>query len=86
LKAIVLPGFEIDLAGAHSISLKDVGDGDRPEVFLTRTDGTGINPELTNHTKVINSGRGIAKLSNIGFSSIEVETPAPGMADPRRAR
>lgn len=85
MKAIVLPGLEIDLAGAHSVSLKDVGDGDRPEVFLTRTDGTGFNPELTGHTKVIHSERGISKLSNIGHSSIEVESPAPDIADPRRA-
>ena len=84
-KYAVLPGMTIKFDD-HSVLIRPLNDSDReePEAFVERVDGTGVNPELSiGHIKVMHSKRGFKKLKNIGWTTLEVEVPAPPIAAPK---
>ncbi|MBL29225.1 MAG: hypothetical protein CMM50_16970 [Rhodospirillaceae bacterium] len=84
MKTRLNAGSELALNGAQSVALRPIDDGDSPEVFLYRTDGTELSPDLSiGHTKVIHSKRGLSLVKNSGTTTVEVETPAPAAAQPR---
>lgn len=84
MKTRLNAGGELALNDAHSVALRPIDDGDSPEVFLYRTDGTELNPDLSiGHVKVVHSRRGISQIKNSGTTSVEVEVPASDAPSPR---
>jgi hypothetical protein len=87
MKRTLVKGTEFALNGANSIAIHVPANGNNPEVFLERSDGTGKNPPLTlGHVKVEHSQTGFAKISNIGHCDVQIEAPAPAIAPPKRKK